>query len=131
MLGLGDCHAVAGDDDDGRGVLQDEGGVVGRADLDGSRFGLAGRRNLAAELGWIMPPPKKRDRNPDWMVLTATGANRIVEILDRRRKLIWSAQIAISKKRELFPKNLIYTMLPEGKYRKYVQELKAGTELQY
>ena len=92
---------------------------------------LLQRRNLAAELGWIMPPPKKRDRNPDWMVLTATGANRIVEILDRRRKLIWSAQIAISKKRELFPKNLIYTMLPEGKYRKYVQELKAGTELQY
>ena len=34
VLGLGDRHAVAGDDDHLRGVLHDEGGVLGRALLD-------------------------------------------------------------------------------------------------
>ncbi|MNS82506.1 hypothetical protein D3C72_1162530 [compost metagenome] len=36
VLGLGHGHAVAGDDDDLGGVLHDEGGVLGRALLDGA-----------------------------------------------------------------------------------------------
>ena len=35
MLGLGDGHAIAWDDDHFRGVLHDEGGIISRADFDG------------------------------------------------------------------------------------------------
>ena len=51
MLGLGHRHAVAGDDDHLRGVLEDEGGVFGRALLDRAHHAVvAGRRGgLAAE----------------------------------------------------------------------------------
>ena len=50
MLGLGHRHAVARHDDDGGGVLHDEGGVVGRALLDRARFRrAAAAAGLAAE----------------------------------------------------------------------------------
>lgn len=84
------------------------------------------RKRLAAELGLIVEPPKKRDRNPEWCVLTDVGANLFIQVLDRRTKLIWSDIIAICKDRKLFPKDLIYVMLPEGKYRTYVKALKSG-----
>ena len=54
VLGLGHRHAVAGHDDDLRGVLHDEGGVVGRALLDRPRL------DRAAAPAAVSPPKPPR-----------------------------------------------------------------------